>query len=267
LRLLVRSWNVFHGNAQAPERTAYLEEMVRLGTADGPDVVCLQEVPVWALERLGGWSGMTAVGDVAERPSLGPLAIPAELGRRLTELHHGLLRSAFAGQANAILLRAALRVLERQVLVLNPPSFRKVKARELALDRISRLAWARERRICQAVRIAEGDGVAVVANLHATSSSDLRIPDAELLRAATFVDALARPDETVVLAGDFNVRPEASSTLAELREWGFSDAGPGIDHVLVRGAAATPHTVWEEERRSLDGRLLSDHAPVEVLVS
>ena len=199
--------------------------------------------------------------------TFGPIRIPAELGRRLTGLHHGVFRSAFAGQANAILLRPTLRVLERRRLVLNPRSFRKRRSRELDLDPLARLAWAKERRMCQAVRIALADETVIVANLHATAISDPRVPDAELLRAATFVDALARPDEPVVLAGDFNLSPEASATLAELREWGFSDSGPGIDHVLVRGAAATPHAVWADERRRLDGRVLSDHAPVEVVLS
>ena len=63
--LLLRSWNLFHGNAVPPERRAFLEDMVRLGTADGPDVLCLQEVPVWALRRLADWSGMQALGEVA----------------------------------------------------------------------------------------------------------------------------------------------------------------------------------------------------------
>jgi hypothetical protein len=37
--------------------------------------------------------------------------------------------------------------------------------------------------------------------------------------------------------------------------------------VLVRGAAVSPLRVWpEERRRRADGRLLSDHAPVEVEV-
>jgi len=44
--LLVRTWNLFHGNAVPPERRAFLEEMVRLAAADGPDVLALQEVPV-----------------------------------------------------------------------------------------------------------------------------------------------------------------------------------------------------------------------------
>jgi endonuclease/exonuclease/phosphatase family metal-dependent hydrolase len=270
VRLLVRSWNVFHGNAEAPERDHYLEQMTRLAVEGDPDVVCLQEVPVWALSRLGEWSSYAAVGAVAARPALGPIPIPAEVGRRLTDLHHGLFRSAFSGQANAILVRPALRVLEQHTLVLNDRSFRRAKARKLGLDRVTRLAWAKERRICLAARIElEPRGTGLVANLHATSISDPRIPDAELLRAAVFVDALARPDELLVLAGDFNVAPRASATLAELTgaEWGFSDSGPWIDHVLVRGAAASPHAVWSTDRRRLDGRVLSDHPPVEVEIT
>jgi hypothetical protein len=66
--LLIRTWNLFHGNAVPPERHAFLEEMVRLATADDPGVVCLQEVPIWALLYLEVWSGMTTVGAVAARP-------------------------------------------------------------------------------------------------------------------------------------------------------------------------------------------------------
>jgi len=242
---------------------------VRLACADRPDVLCLQEVPVWALGRLEAWSGATAVGAVAARPMIGPLPIPAELGRRLTELDNGLLRSAFTGQANAILLAPGLRVLARHVLVLNDRAFRRAQARALRLDPVIRLAWAKERRVCVAVRVGLADATtAVVTNLHASKSADERLPDAELLRAAVFADALARPDELVVLAGDFNVRRERSRSLAELTgpDWGFSEAGAGIDHVLVRGAGSAPADVWPEERRRFGGRLLSDHAPVEVAV-
>jgi endonuclease/exonuclease/phosphatase family metal-dependent hydrolase len=57
-----------------------------------------------------------------------------------------------------------------------------------------------------------------------------------------------------------------SPALQELcsEEWGFSQPGPGIDHILVRGAAVTPIRRWPDERRERDGRLLSDHAPVEL---
>jgi len=253
--MLIRSWNVFHGNASPPRRESYLEKMVRLASADRPDVLFLQEVPAWALGRLGTWSGMTAIGDVAQRARIGPVPIPAELGRVLTALHPGLLRSAFAGPGNAILLDPDLAPAAHDVLILNPPVFRREQARRLGLGVLTRLAWAKERRICQAVRV---EPHLVVANLHGTSSPDMRIPEAEVRRAATFVETLAREGDVVVLGGDFNVAGAA----AQLSGW--SPAGAGIDHLLVRGAEPSALRVWPDERRRRDGILLSDHSPIEI---
>jgi endonuclease/exonuclease/phosphatase family metal-dependent hydrolase len=259
--VLVRSWNLFHGNTKPPQRGAFLDEMVQLATADHPDVLCLQEVPAWALDRF-------SVGDVAARPSLGPLPIPRRLGRALTEPHHGILRSAFSGQANAIQVSSQLRMLSRHVLTLNSRRFRRAQARALALDALARLAWAKERRIVQGVRLAAPDGrTFFVANTHCTSyPPDQRLADAELLRAAWFAVSLAKPGDVVVLAGDFNVAFVRSRTLHDLTspEWGFSAAGPGIDHVLVQGAHSTPVHRWPDDRRAFGDRLLSDHSPVEV---
>jgi len=234
--LLVRTWNLFHGNAVPPERSAFLERAVRLVTEDRPDVLCLQEVPVSALPRLGEWSGMTAVGVVAAHPRL----LSARLGAAITALHHGLLRSALTGQANAILVSPRLRVVERRTFVLS----RRGEG---------------ERRVCQAVRLAD---VGLVANFHVSSSC----ADEQFLRAAAFADALALPEELVILCGDANIEPGAGRTYGELAAWGFSAPAPGIDQILVRGLPATPATVWPEERRRVGGRLLSDHAPVEVRV-
>lgn len=268
MSLLVRTWNLFHGNASPPERAAFLDRMVRLAAAGDPDVVCLQEVPAWALARLGQWSGMRPCTALAAPPRLGPLRWPAAVGRALTELDHGLLRSAFAGQGNAVLVVRRHRVLAEDVLVLNPRRFRRAQARWLGLDLVARLAWAKERRVCQAVRIGlAGGGTVLVANLHATSyAADERIADAEVWRAAAFVEGLAGPGEAVVLCGDVNVLPRRSSTLRRLVAGGFSEPAPGIDQVLVRGVPAAAAVAWPEERRRLDGRLLSDHAPVEALV-
>ncbi len=268
--MLVRTWNLFHGNTKPPQRHAFLEEMVQLAVADAPDIVCLQEVPAWALPRLDDWSSYAAIGDVAARPAIGPLPSTAEVGRILTAIDHGLFRSAFSGQANAILVSPRLRVLERRALVLNPRSFRAAQARWLGLSTIARLAWRKERRVCQAVRVVAGDGRTVlVANLHATSyPPDERLADAELLRAATWLDALVRRGEPIVFAGDFNVTFERSRTLLDLtEEWGFSRPGTGIDHVLVRGAIIDGPRRWPLERRRRDDRLLSDHAPVEAIVT
>jgi endonuclease/exonuclease/phosphatase family metal-dependent hydrolase len=268
--VLVRTWNLFHGNAKPPAREAFLEEMVRFASADSPDVLCLQEVPAWAIGQLEGWSGMTAFGEVAARPTLGPFPSTAAVGRALTSLDHGLVRSAFTGQANAVLVSPRLGCEETPALVLNSRGFRRAQARWLGLDLVARFAWARERRVCQAVRVTHAEGKTIlVGNLHATSyRPDERLADAELLRAAAFLDGLAGPDEPVALCGDFNVTADRSRTLADLcgAEWGFRGPGPGIDHVLVRGAHASEPQRWPDERRRVDGRLLSDHAPVEVTI-
>lgn len=110
MTLVVRTWNLFHGNAVPPGRQAYLQEMVELVAADGPDVVCLQEVPAWALGHLERWSGMHAFGAVAAEP----LLRSAELGRWITDLHHGILRSAVTGEALAILLSPSLGVVDER---------------------------------------------------------------------------------------------------------------------------------------------------------
>jgi endonuclease/exonuclease/phosphatase family metal-dependent hydrolase len=262
--LLVRTWNVFHGNAKPAERRGFLEHAVRLATADRPDVLCLQELPVWALSRLAEWSAMRSFGAVAARPLLGS----AKLGRVITELHHGLFRSAFTGQANAILLGEALRPAGEGSIVLNPRSFRRSVARKLDLDRRVRLAWAKERRVCHAVRAQVEDRFLTFANLHGSSVPDRRCPDAELLRAAVFADSFAEPGDVLVLAGDFNVVAPGSATLEALSgpEWGFSAPIPGLDQVLVRGASASRPERWPEDRRLYAGRLLSDHAPVETVI-
>jgi endonuclease/exonuclease/phosphatase family metal-dependent hydrolase len=245
--------------------------MVRFAVVDRPDVLCLQELPAWARDHLNAWTGMQAFADVAQISRLGPLPIPAELGRRLTSLHNGLLRSAFSGQAIAILVSAEATVLGRDRLVLNSRDFRGAQSSWLSLPLVARLGWAKERRIVQTVRARMDDGSTIlVANLHATSyPADQRLADAELLRAAVFADGLAQPGDIVVLAGDFNVPAARSATQAELtsEEWGFSGPDEGIDQILVRGAPVEGVTRWPVDRRRVDGRVFSDHAPVEARVT
>jgi endonuclease/exonuclease/phosphatase family metal-dependent hydrolase len=230
--LLVRSWNVFHGNTHPPGRSSHLHTMIRLASADHPDVLCLQEVPLWALPRLERWSGLTARWTVTRQPWL-----PGWLGGFITRLNNGVLRSAIAGQANAILLG---------------PGLEPEEVYQLRID-----DGRREPRFCQAVRTDR----LVVANLHATN--DFRkpeVPAAEILRAEAFVAGVAG-QLPVVLAGDFNVRAEHLVGLS-----GWSELGRGIDHVLVKGLEASSLSVWPEARRRHNGRVLSDHAPVEVTI-
>jgi endonuclease/exonuclease/phosphatase family metal-dependent hydrolase len=245
MSLVVRTWNLFHGNTVPPGRRAYLREMVELVTADRPAVVCLQEVPVWALAHLQGWSGgMTSTGIVAAPPRLGS----ATLGRLLTELHHGLLRSAFTGQANAILV-------DRPIAG-GPVDGGRVDG-AVTGERTLTVSSAGERRVCQAVTV---DGL-VVVNFHVTGG----VPaDEQFARVVEFAEPLG---DQVVIAGDANLRPGSGTAYERLRALGFSAPLPdSIDQIVVRGVDATPPRRWPDEDRRYGTRLLSDHAPVELVV-
>jgi len=175
--VLIRSWNVFHGNTSPRGRHVHLREMIEHATADQPDAVCLQELPLWSLGRLEEWSGMSALSAVAKRT-----LVPRRLGGVLQRHDPRRFRSAVTGQANAILLAPAHVPLEHHTVRVSAPG--------------------RERRVCHAVRL---EGI-VIGNVHA--SNEFRRPDvprAELKRAHALVEELAHPGDTRVLAGDFNL--------------------------------------------------------------
>jgi len=213
--MLVRTWNLFHGNADPPERRAFLRRMIELVTSDAPDVVCLQELPVWALRHLERWSGMHASAAVARRPLL-PFG-----ARAVTALHHGLLRSAVTGEADAILTSRPARTLGTHVV--GEPGLR---------------------RIAHAVEV---EGVTVV-NFHIGG------------QRAQVDRVVALAPERSIVAGDANI----VSAGAE----GFSPPLAGsIDQILVRGLTLRDGpAAWPVERRTVGGRVLSDHAPVEAVV-
>jgi len=199
--------------------------MLALACADEPDVLCLQEVPVWAVRFLTAWSDMHSFPAVARRGVRW-----SALAGRATRMHNGLLRSAISGQANAVLVR------------------RGHHAEALGSTQVS--GHGHERRVCQLIRVDD----VVVANTHLSSAGHGQ--SRELERALELLESHAGREEAVVLAGDLNMRdPDLP---------GFSAPGPGIDHVLVRGAPATPLVVWPVERRVQNGIVLSDHPPVEL---
>jgi endonuclease/exonuclease/phosphatase family metal-dependent hydrolase len=269
--VVVRTWNLFHGNTVPPGRKAYLREMVELITADKPEIVCLQEIPAWALKSIGSWSnGMQVVTSRAQRPKLGPFPIPASLGRALTAPNHGLIRSAFAGQGNAILFPAEAKVREQKTITLNTNVFTEERGARLGLTEKQMRWWERERRVCHLVQYELPNRERfLVANLHATSApQDLRLPDAELRRAVNFVIRCSELEEALIVAGDFNITRDRSETIQELeslpRESRWTNVGEHIDNFLLRRAIATKVRVWPDEERECKGRLLSDHAPVEI---
>jgi endonuclease/exonuclease/phosphatase family metal-dependent hydrolase len=203
--------------------------MIDLVCEDQPEVVCLQELPVWGISRLEEWSSMNAFPVVARPPR-----VPGRIGVRVTRMNQGFFRSAFVGQANAVLVSRSLPVEDRGYLRISDPG--------------------RERRIVQAVGIAGGY---VIANLHANHGPD--VAELETERSRTFAEAACRPRESIVLAGDFN--------LLDVRLDGYSASSTGVvDHILVKGDSTSAPVVWPRERREHDGVVLSDHAPVDVTI-
>jgi endonuclease/exonuclease/phosphatase family metal-dependent hydrolase len=195
--------------------------MVELVTADDPDVVCLQEVPVWALGRLESWSGMRAFGATGAQP----LLASAELGRLVTELHHGILRSAVTGEGVATLVARRHSIVDERRDPVGP------------------------NRVLLGVRLADGP---FVGNFHVTGGA---VAEEQFRRVVELA-----PDGPIVLAGDVNLRPPY-----ELE--GFAPPlADSIDQILVRGLPSSTPTAWPSERRRVDGKLMSDHAPVEVSV-
>jgi len=263
--VLVRTWNLFHGNTSPPGRKSYLREMVELVTADRPAIVCLQEVPAWALGLLATWADMQGIGDRTRRGK--------PFGKVVTSVHAGFFRSGFGGQGNVILLPRQATVREHKMITLNTNPFCEEQGRKLGLDAKLQRWWEQERRILQSVKIEfPNRRRLLVANLHATAYfGDPRLADAELWRATNFVNRQSEVEEVVIVAGDFNITHQQSQTISALlgapREERWSEAGPHIDHVLVRGAPTSSVRVWADDERRYDGKLLSDHAPVEVEVS
>ena len=235
--LVIRTWNLYHGRTHPKTGRTYLERMVRLVSMDAPDVVSLQEVPLWALGRLERWSGMRALWAVAVPGFLGPIA------RFVTDLDPERVKFTIAGQANALLLNHRLEVEQNRTLVLNPE--------------VGRMEWirgGRQRRVCQSVGLRLDGRRLTVANLHATNNAELARVEVGL--AADFVSGA----EQCILCGDFNVPAYSIPD--------YSPPIDGIDQILTRGLDfERPPEPWPLRRRRVDGRLLSDHAPVEAVVA
>jgi endonuclease/exonuclease/phosphatase family metal-dependent hydrolase len=172
VRVLVRTWNLSRGAAVPASRRRYVREMVELAAADGPTVVCLQELTARALGRIAEWAEMRSVSVRTRR-----------------------------GQGNAILLASEARIRETKILTLNTNPYVEEQGRALGLEAKLVRRWERERRVCQLVKIELPDRRRLlVANLR-TTAADPRLADAELRRAMRFVERAAELEEIVVVAG------------------------------------------------------------------
>src|SRR5919204_632688 len=158
--LLVRTWNIAHGRDVPPgpgyghARRKLLAEMCAVMVEDEPDIVLLQEVPVWAGSLLREETGMgvtLAHAYGAHVPFLHvplPLAAGAVLGKALPDV----VRTQFEGQGQALLYG---------------PDLLLVSARRVQLNERRRLRG--EPRVAQLVRLRHrrSGRELVVGNVHA----------------------------------------------------------------------------------------------------
>jgi endonuclease/exonuclease/phosphatase family metal-dependent hydrolase len=259
--LLIRTWNIAHGRDIPPGaehghmRRKLLREMAQVMTQDDPDLVLLQEVPVWAADLLREHTGM----GVTLAPTYGahipfvhlplPLAVGAAVGRALPDL----VRTQVEGQAQAVLYGPALLLVSARRVLLNERTLLRGE------PRIAQLARLRHRRAGREL---------AVANVHADTGGDEQIE-----KAGFVLERFAR-GAPMVLGGDLNAGPQSAGVHAlRARGWIEESGDVGIDHLLVRGFDVEwAATRWLPERRDLRNNgsrpvRLSDHDPVDAVVA
>ena len=123
-----------------------------------------------------------------------------------------------AGKGNAILLPKDVTIRQEKQITLNTNPFCEEQAGKLGLDaEAGALVGARAARLPGRPRSSCPTGSRLlVANLHATSlTSDRRLAEAELRARLKFIDRQAETEETVIVAGDFNIELVVSPTMLE----------------------------------------------------
>src|SRR5436190_1945388 len=155
--LLVRTWNIAHGRDVPPgpgyghARRKLLDEMCAVMVEDQPDVVLLQEVPVWAGSLLHEKTGMgvtLAHAYGAHVPFVHvplPLAAGAALGKALPDF----VRTQFEGQGQALLYSPGLLLVSARRVQLNE------RRRLRGEPRIAQLVRLRHRKL--GVELAVGN--------------------------------------------------------------------------------------------------------------
>ena len=235
--------------------------MIRLATEDRPDVLCLQELPVWSLKRLGGLerdAGLrrgrraAAAAERRARPAddrapPGPLP----LGRS-------------PGQANAILLRPELRACS-------------ARSRSCSTRSRSAAAISRELHLSRRMRATLGQGAPrLPGGPHRGPDRGEPARDRAARLAGRRRRAAARGRRSPTASpsrATCSCWPATSTSSASARRrcrsWP-SGASRSRSRGSTRCSSAArgpgPAHRWPDERRRVDGRLLSDHAPVEVTI-
>src|SRR4051794_369510 len=273
-RLRAMTWNVYHGRDFPPDPALFTlrSRLLRITESNDSHVqvnrslrrefaamiaaahwsVCLlQECPpAWA-GALSDACRAEAFRVLTSRNQLRPL-------RRLAGRLNPDLLGAAEGGSNLTLVRAPWRIAE---------------SRSLLLDPLSERGLFGERRRMAFLRLSAGAAEICVANVHLSTGPRAQT-ERELNRAASTAVSWAGP-VPLLLGGDFNVRPWASTAYGDLqRRFGLAPptAPDSIDHLLARRMTviepprARPPVERELTVRTKAGerRLrLSDHAPVE----
>ena len=224
-RMLLLSWNLFHGRCLPPTHGA-LAAQFAAKLAEWPwDVALLQEVPPWWPAELAAALAVEQRTALTSRNSLPAL-------RRAVARRDAELLKSNGGGCNAVLSR--LNIVEHDTM---------------------RLASWPERRVAQLVRLYDG---ACVVNLHAST----RRARAEQELARLWQRALRFADGApLILGGDLNLREPvapgadiahvAAENVDHIFTRGFATAGEA--QVLARSVALGARRVE-----------LSDHAPLSV---
>jgi endonuclease/exonuclease/phosphatase family metal-dependent hydrolase len=260
VRLRVITWNLFHGRDFPPNPALFTRrsKLLRATESDSThvqvnrdlfsrfastiadadwDVALLQECP----PRWSRWLALACKATGQQALTSRNWALP--FTSAFAAFNPDLIGSEEGG-SNTTLLRSST-IAERRMLVICP--YRRP-----------------ERRVMAFTRLASGP---CVANLHASTVVELAVPELRRAAATAIEWAAGAP---LVLAGDFNVRPQQTPDIfRELEGLGFTGptAPEAIDHILGQNLTVVePPRAWPPEQREVpyaELRLrLSDHAPV-----
>lgn len=249
----------------------WVDEMADVIVGQSPTFVALQEVSPQAVDRLAARTGMQAVRGLM-RPLIGPTRLRGWLADRNPDLWR-----THEGTCNVVLAAPDWALTESWTIRHNPPLFAFRHGRRLRIGARERIHWILEpRRLVGARLTRASDGAAVtVVSLHCHNSLVWDVIGAEMQRVMPKIIQRTRPDEPLIVAGDFNAAGAHHPALVAVVQAGLGESTLDqlfIDHIFQRGLLeiAAPTTLGPQVRTLAVAHgsqqravLLSDHDLVE----